>query len=572
MTRHITVRPDHHRASMMLEQAGVHPVMARLYAARGIASREDLDMGLKHLLAPAQLMHADLAAQLLAGLMQRPSRFLVVADYDCDGATACAVAMKGMRALIEATGSQARIDFLVPNRFKFGYGLTPEIVSLAASHAAGKPDLIITVDNGIASIEGIAAAKREGIEVLVTDHHLPGARLPDCACIVNPNQPHCPFPSKNLAGVGVMFYVLLALRAWLREHGAYIRPEPNLSALLDLVALGTVADVVKLDRNNRILVAQGLARIRAGKASGGVAALLAVAGRDAKRASGFDLGFAAGPRLNAAGRLDDMALGIRCLLADSLHEALPIAQALDALNRERRSIEATMQESALARIDSISLEGKTALTLFDPGWHQGVVGIVASRLKDRYYRPAIVFAPGENGELKGSGRSIPPLHLRDCLDLVSKAEPDLIVRFGGHAAAAGLTILENDFVRFAEAFEAAARRMLTSTDLKAEILTDGPLESAYLNLPFVRALEDEVWGQGFPAPVFSDVFDVASQRLVKDRHLKLSLSKQGQTFDAIQFNAIDQLPARARIAFRLGIDEFNGRARTAMYVEAWEAA
>ena len=571
MQRRIAPREVNQRNALMLEQSGVHPVLARIYAARGISGQSELGNGLATLLAPALLRNADAAARLLADLLQAGAKLLIVADYDCDGATACAVGIKGLRALSSACGYTAQIDFLVPNRFKFGYGLTPEIVALAAQHASGKPDLIITVDNGIASVEGVAAANAAGMRVLVTDHHLPGDELPDAACIVNPNQPGCDFPSKSLAGVGVMFYVLLALRAELRARGAFTSTEPNLSALLDLVALGTVADVVKLDQNNRILVAQGLKRLREGKGSAGIAALFTVAARDISKAGSFDLGFAAGPRLNAAGRLDDMSLGITCLTSEDFHAALPLAQQLDALNRERRSIEAGMQEAALAALEGIDAADKFSLCLFDENWHQGVVGIVASRLKDRFNRPAIVFAPGEGDEIKGSGRSISALHLRDCLDLVSKAHPSLIRRFGGHAAAAGLTIARDDFTVFAAALETAARSLLRPSDFASEIATDGALETAYLNLPFIRALEHEVWGQGFPAPVFADVFDVLSQRLVKDKHLKLALQRDGRKFDAIQFNATGNLPPKARIAFRVGIDEFNGMAKPGMYVEAWEA-
>ena len=572
MQRRIAPRQVNQRNALMLEQSGVHPVLARIYAARGVGAKSELDTSLASLLAPSELKNADAAARLLADLLRGGGKLLIVADYDCDGATACTVGIKGLRALCHACGFAARIEFLVPNRFKFGYGLTPEIVALAVADASGKPDLIITVDNGIASVDGVAAANAAGVRVLVTDHHLPGDTLPDAACIVNPNQPGCTFPSKSMAGVGVMFYVLLALRAELRIRGAFTAAEPNLSALLDLVALGTVADVVKLDRNNRILVAQGLKRLREGKASAGVAALFTVAARDINKASSFDFGFAAGPRLNAAGRLDDMSLGIHCLLAEDFHAALPLAQQLDALNRERRGIEAGMQETAMVAVESVDVADQFTLCLFDANWHQGVVGIVASRLKDRFNRPAIVFAPGEGDEIKGSGRSIGPLHLRDCLDLVSKAHPSLIRRFGGHAAAAGLTLGREDFGAFAEAFESVARTLLRPADFAAEVATDGPLETAYLNLPFIRALEHEVWGQGFAAPVFSDVFEVTSQRLVKDKHLKLALTRDGRKFDAIQFNATDRLPPKARIAFRTGIDEFNGQSKPAMYVEAWEPA
>ena len=569
--RRIVARPYSQRVSQYLEQQGIHPVLSRVYAARGIATRADLDTAFPGLLPPEGLRHIGAAATLLADSLKSGARMLIVADYDCDGATACVVGLRGLRALIAATGSSAMIDYLVPNRFKFGYGLTPEIVAMAAQHPRiGKPDLIITVDNGIASIEGVAAARAAGINVLVTDHHLPGPTLPD-ALIVNPNQPGCDFASKSLAGVGVMFYVLLALRAELRKRAAFTDKEPNLASLLDLVALGTVADVVRLDRNNRILVAQGLKRVREGKASPGVAALFQVAGRETRKAASFDFGFAAGPRLNAAGRLDDMSLGIECLLAETRDDALARAQKLDELNRERRGIEAQMRDEALASLDTVDVGASFTVCVTNPDWHQGVVGIVASRLRERYDRPAIVFAPGEDGDLKGSGRSIAPLHLRDCLDLVSKAHPTLIRKFGGHAMAAGLTIGAADFATFAAAFEEAARAMLKPADLATDVVTDGPLESAYLNLPLIRNIEDEVWGSGFPAPTFADTFSVSSQRLIKDKHLKLRLEKEGRVFEAIQFNSTESLPPRARIAFRLGVDEYNGLTREGMYVEAWEA-
>ena len=568
---HIVNRPFSERSSLMLEQQGVHPVLSRIYAARGVANRPELDLSLAGLIDPALLLNNDRAAALLADALATSAKILIVADYDCDGATACTVGLRGLTALAAATGSSARIDYLVPDRFKLGYGLTPEVVALAEHHPRlGKPDLIITVDNGIASNDGVAEANARGMRVLVTDHHLPGDTLPDAACIVNPNQHGCRFPSKSLAGVGVMFYVLLALRAELRRRGSFRADEPNLATLLDLVALGTVADVVKLDRNNRILVAQGLKRVRAGRASAGVAALLTIAGRGTARATAFDFGFAAGPRLNAAGRLDDMSQGIECLLADNAPRALALAERLDALNRERREIETTMRDAALASLNVSDPGGRFSLCLFDPAWHQGVVGIVASRLKDLYHRPAIVFAPGEHGELKGSGRSIGPLHLRDCLDLVSKAQPGLIKRFGGHAMAAGLTIEAADLPAFAEAFEAAAARMLVPADLASEVLTDGALEASYMNLNFVRALDDEVWGQGFPAPTFADTFRVTSQRLIKERHLKLTLAQEGRNVEAMQFNATARLPDAARIAFRLGVDELGGLSRPGIYVEAWE--
>jgi single-stranded-DNA-specific exonuclease len=465
----------------------------------------------------------------------------------------------------------ARIDYLVPNRFEYGYGLTPEIVELAARAPHGKPDLLITVDNGIASVEGVEAANALGIDVLVTDHHLPGDTLPAARAIVNPNQPGCAFPSKCIAGVGVMFYVLLALRAELRRRNAFgeSAPEPRLDGLLDLVALGTVADVVKLDTNNRILVAQGLKRIRAGRMQPGIAALFRAAGRDARTASGFDMGFALGPRLNAAGRLSDMSLGIECLTTDDVGRAWELAQQLDAINRERREIEAGMQQQALEELQSIDAGNRATLTLFNAGWHQGVIGIVAGRLKERYHRPSFTFAPADEAGLvsKGSGRSIPGFHLRDALDLVAKREPGLIVKFGGHAMAAGMTIATADIPRFTDAFEAVGREWLTEDALARVVETDGELEDPYFTPQFVELIDAAVWGQGFPAPVFSGEFEVASQALVKDKHLKLQLMRGRQRFNAIWFNHVDPLPARTTVAYRLVADSWNGVARVQMIVE-----
>ncbi len=563
MTRIVTRRTPH-AAQQRLEYEGVHPLLARLYAARGIAHAADLDTALSALLDPSLLKGAAEAATLLADAISAKRRLLIVADYDCDGATACAV---GVRAL-SAFG--ADVAYLVPNRFDYGYGLTPEVVRLAAER---KPDVIITVDNGIASVDGVAEAKRLGISTLITDHHLPGDELPAADCIVNPNQPGCGFPSKSIAGVGVMFYVMLALRAELRKRGAFsVSAEPNLAALLDLVALGTVADVVKLDRNNRILVAQGLARIRQGKLQPGLRALFRVAGRESERASTFDLGFALGPRLNAAGRLADMSLGIECLVTDDLGQALNIAQQLDQLNRERRSIETDMQEQALALLEGIEAAGRASLSLYDPAWHQGVVGLLASRVKDKLHRPVIAFARGNAGELKGSGRSIPGLHLRDALDLVSKRAPGLLLRFGGHAAAAGLTLREEDLARFGELFEQAVQGLVSPADLTRTIETDGALEAGWMSLESARLLEREIWGQGFPAPVFSDEFQVDKQRIFKDRHLKLTLRKGAAHFEAIQFNFAESAPPIVRAAYRLAVNEFNGLASVQLVLEYIEPA
>jgi single-stranded-DNA-specific exonuclease len=547
------------RIQWQLEQQGIHPLLARIYAARGIQSKSELEYELKSLLPPAQLTHAGDAAQLLADAIEAQARILIIADYDCDGATACAVGIRALRAM--AGDSGAVIDYLVPNRFTFGYGLTPAIVDLAATQS---PDLIVTVDNGIASIEGVARANELGIATLVTDHHLPADELPAAACIVNPNQPGCDFPSKCIAGVGVMFYVMLALRAELRARGWFAADsgngvqEPNLGALLDLVALGTVADVVKLDRNNRILVNQGLKRMREGKLTPGLRAIFRAAGREPAKATSVDLGFIVGPRLNAAGRLADMSLGIEALITDDETRALNIAQQLDALNRERKDIEAGMQDSALIHLENFEATDSAGVVLFDPQWHQGVIGILASRLKEKLHRPVFAFARGDNGEIKGSGRSIPGLHLRDALDLVSKRQPGLLLRFGGHAMAAGASLRESDFARFAELFAQTAKDLLAPADLTRTLETDGPLETSFFSINTAHLLEGEVWGQGFPQPLFEDEFIVESQRILKEKHLKLRLRKDALRIDAIQFNFSLSPGTKIRAAYRLAINDYNG--------------
>jgi len=545
-----------------LERAGLQPLLARLYAARGIAAASELEHELGAMLPIGTLTNAEAMAGILADAIRDGRRVLIVADYDADGATGCAVGVRALRAL------GAAVDYLVPNRFDFGYGLTPEIVRRAAE---SKPDFIVTVDNGIGSIEGIAEAKRLGMPVLVTDHHLPGDELPDALCIVNPNQAGCNFPSKSIAGVGVMFYVMLALRAELRRRGAFAsRREPNLAHLLDVVALGTVADVVKLDRNNRVFVQQGLRRIRAGKSCALVDALLRAAGRDPARAGTYDLGFVAGPRLNAAGRLQDMALGIDGLTTDDPTRAASIAHRLDALNRERREIEADMQQAALEALEQVRPGESYSLALFDPGWHQGVIGILASRLKDRFHRPVVTFARGQNGELKGSGRSIRALHLRDAIDLVAKRHPGLILRFGGHAAAAGLSIEEWRVAEFASAFEATVRALLTPADLEQVIETDGSLAPEDATLELAAHLDRETWGQGFPPPLFADAFGVVDQRIVGGRHLKLRLARGSRRFEAILFGCADPLPAEIQAVYRLAVNEFNGSRALQLNVEHWE--
>lgn len=560
----IQPRQAHFPIVQALVDAGVHPLLARIYAARGVKRRDELDYKLSDLLPPGALTGTQEAAQLLADAIEAGARMVIVADYDCDGATACAVAVRGLRAM------GADVHYLVPNRFEYGYGLTPAIVELAARM---EPELLITVDNGIASVDGVAAARSLGIATLITDHHLPGDTLPEADVIVNPNQPGCDFPSKSLAGVGVMFYVLLALRAEMRERGAFgERAEPNLGDLLDLVALGTVADVVKLDRNNRILVSQGLARMRAGRMQPGVRALFAAASRDPAKASSFDMGFGLGPRLNAAGRLSDMSLGIECLITDDPARALNIAQELDRLNRERRSIEQGMQEDALLRLMDFDPGNMLSVSLFEADWHQGVIGIVAGRIKERLNRPTFAFARGNEGELKGSGRSIPDLHLRDALDLVSKRRPELLLRFGGHAAAAGVTIRETDHAEFTTVFEDVVQELLGDTDITRRIDTDGGLESAWMSLDAARMLEQDVWGHGFPAPVFSDVFRVENQRLLKEKHLKLQVSKNGQRFDAIQFNFAEAAPGEIHAAYRLASNEYNGVTSLQLMLEHFEPA
>lgn len=556
-------------AAPALIAAGIDPVLARIYAARGVASVADLDTTLAALPSYTELRGADVAAARLADAIAGRERIVIVADYDADGATACAVGVRGLRAL------GADVGFTVPNRFEYGYGLTPEIVAEAATSG---PRLIVTVDNGIASHDGVAAAAARGIDVLVTDHHLPAATLPAPAIIVNPNQPGCPFPSKHLAGVGVMFYVLLALRAELRRRAAFAtRDEPNLGGLLDLVALGTIADVVRLDRVNRTLVAQGLARIRAGRAHAGVAALFAAAARDPRRATSYDLGFVAGPRLNAAGRLADMSVGIQCLLADTAAAALPLASLLDRFNRERREIEAGMQEEALAALESTTDRADAfTVCLWDARWHQGVVGIVASRLKDRFHRPAIVFARGAAGELKGSGRSIAGFHLRDALDRVAKRAPQLIARFGGHAHAAGLSIAEADFPRFAAAFEDVARELLSPAALARVCESDGELGDGELTLALAESLRGIVWGQGFPAPAFDAWFDVADQRIVGQKHTRLALvprtSRARQPLAAMLFNHAEPLPPSIHAVFRPDVNEWNGSASLQLVIEHWQPA
>jgi single-stranded-DNA-specific exonuclease len=559
----IIERPYVEASRRALLEAGMHPVLARVYAGRNIRSPAELDYTLGGLLPPASLKGVDAAATLVADAIERSERLLIIADYDADGATACAVGMRALRAF------GAEVDFLVPDRFRLGYGLSPELVDVAAQR---KPDLLITVDNGIASVEGVARARSLGIATLITDHHLPGAELPAAECIVNPNQPGCAFPSKALAGVGVMFYVMLALRAELRRRNWFReKHEPNLASLTDLVALGTIADVVPLDANNRNLVAQGLRRLRAGRCTPGIAALLRAAGRPLAEASSFDLGFVAGPRLNAAGRLADMSLGIECLITDDEARAANCAQELDRLNRERRSIEASMLQQALQALEKVS--SSESHVFFHPEWHQGVVGIVASRLKDRLHRPVICFARAEEAGaivLRGSGRSIPGLHLRDALDAVSKRAPGLIRRFGGHAQAAGLSIAAADYERFAAEFARTVDELLPEPARLRVVETDGALDAMHFSLEVARLLDAGIWGQGFPQPLFCDTFAVENQRVVGERHLKLWLVKGGRRIEAMRYGALDPLPREVRAAYRLSVNEFNGLKNIQLNVEHFE--
>jgi single-stranded-DNA-specific exonuclease len=571
----IQVREVPPRSVWALQQAGIHPLLAQLYAARGVHSVDELDDGLGRLLLPSSLRGTQEAAKLLADVMAAGQKICIVADYDCDGATACAVALRGLKLL-----GAPHVGYLVPDRVTDGYGLTAPI---AERVKAGGADLLVTVDNGIASMDGVARARELGMRVLVTDHHLPALKdgrvvLPEADVIVNPNHPECGFESKSIAGVGVMFYVLLALRAELRARGVFdAASQPKLDALLPLVALGTVADVVKLDANNRRLVAQGLKRIRAGHLPAGLAGLFSAAGRQAAVATTFDFAFALGPRINAAGRLSDMTLGIECLLTDDAARGEELAKTLDGINRERRDIEAGMREQAQLAADAMIDEDEEpppAIAIFDPDFHEGVVGIVASRVKDKLHRPTFVFAasqaPGKEHELKGSGRSIPGFHLRDALDLMTKRHPGVMLRFGGHAMAAGCTIAEENFELFEQALQQVAHEWLDAATLTRRMDTDGPLAPEYRRADLVDTLHKEVWGQGFAAPTFSEIVEVVSQRLVGEKHLALKLKHQGQPVDGIWFGHTEALPARVKLAFRLDADEWQGVKRVRFLVEGAE--
>lgn len=575
----ITTRKFPFHAYETLSACGLPSVLARIFAARGIENINQLDTTFSRMESFEQLKDIKLIATLLADAIAAKRRLLVIADYDTDGATACTVAIRALRCF------GAVVDYLVPNRFEYGYGLTPEIVQLAATRNP-PPEILITVDNGIASVDGVAEANRLGMQVFVTDHHLPGDQLPDAAVIVNPNQPGCSFPDKHVAGVGVIFYVMLALRAELRARGAFTTgsKEPNLAKLLDLVALGTVADVVRLEGTNRILVQQGLQRIRNGYCCAGIHALFKTAGRNFSRVTTYELGFILAPRLNAAGRLDDMSLGIECLLAEDESRALHLATELDELNRQRREIESGMRDEAMGKLEkmidtldqiNVSAGSSThpvySMCLYDPSWHQGVIGLIASRIKDRLHRPVIVFAQGNDGEIKGSGRSIPGLHLRDALDLVAKRCPGLIIKFGGHAMAAGLTVHEQHFERFHAMFEQIVQSLLTPADLIQIIETDGELEEMELTLELAQYLSSQVWGQGFPEPSFNGRFRVENQRIVGEKHLKLKLRKTDtrHIYDGILFFHTERLPAEIDAVYRVQLNEYNGNTRLQLLLEHW---
>ena len=565
----ITVRDTPPRAAWALEQAGIHPLLAQLYAARGVTGAAELDDGLARLLPPGDLLGIDAAAALLADAIASDQHLCIVADYDCDGATACAVAVRGLRLL-----GARHVDYLVPDRVIDGYGLTAPIAERVKERGA---DVLITVDNGIGSAEGVEHATALGMRTVITDHHLPAAQVPTADAIVNPNQPGCGFASKHLAGVGVMFYVLLALRSELRTRGVFdTASQPKLDALLPLVALGTVADVVALDANNRRLVAQGLKRIRAGAMPAGMAALFNVAGRKAVMATTFDFGFALGPRINAAGRLADMTIGIECLLTDDPSHADALARTLDSINRERRDIEAGMRDQALLLAEDLFSADDNpppAISVFDADFHQGVVGIVASRIKDKLHRPTFVFAPsnapGHAGELKGSGRSIAGFHLRDAIDLVSKRHPGVLLQFGGHAMAAGCTIAAGQFEVFEQALAQIASEWLDAATLTRRIATDGPLAPQYCRADVVDTLHREVWGQGFAPPTFSEEVQVLSQRLVgaDKNHLSLKLLHHGQPVDGVWFGRSEPLPSKVLLAFRLDINEWKGERKVQFLID-----
>ena len=561
MTRFITRDYSPAIVGHLMDEGFSEP-LARVLAARGIESGDDLKPDWRAMLPPLSLMGTTAAARILADAIEAGKRIMVIADYDCDGATACAVALLGLREM------GATVDYLVPDRFVYGYGLTPEIVELAASK---KADLILTVDNGMASIDGVEKAKALGIDVIITDHHLPAEKLPAAACIVNPNTPGCDFPSKNLAGVGVMFYVLMALRAEFRSRGRFdAANQPRLDALVDLVALGTVADVVKLDRNNRILVQQGLAKVRRGHTHPGLKALFEIAGRPSAQARVRDFGFVIAPRINAAGRLDLMTAGIECLICRTDDEAQHYAKILDDYNRQRRELELDMQWDAAMLLNKIDVTKRHTLALFEPTWHQGIVGLVASRVKESKHRPTIAFANAADGEMKGSGRSIEGVHLRDMHDLVTKKAPGIIKKFGGHAMAAGLTIDAHHFEDFSRAFESVVTENCDEEVFERHVYVDGDLAARDITPALVEAINGQIWGQGFLPPLFANEFKVLHQTVLKGGHLKLMLEMQGARFSGIFFRRSAQVPDVARLAYRPEINEWMGQKSIQLVIEQVE--
>ena len=567
-TKRIATRPINPQLQSALQAAGANPLIAQLYAARNVADSSELNDSLKQLIPYTQLTNCTAAASRLADAIQSQQKILIIADYDADGATACSVAMKGLASM------GAAVDFFVPNRFEHGYGLTPELADIA--HAKGA-DLIVTVDNGISSAEGVARAKALGLDVIVTDHHIAGSVIPDCI-IVNPNQRGCAFPSKSIAGVGVIFYVLIALRAELRARdyfsGCLNIAEPKLDELLDLVALGTVADVVALDHNNRILVSQGLKRIRAGKMSHGIRALFQTARCSAQKAQPFDFGYKIAPRINAAGRLDDMSIGIACLLSGSLNEAENMASELNDLNQTRQEIEQEMLTDILADCPGALPREQTTLCVYRDSFHQGVVGIVASRLKEKFYRPVFVFAPDDEGNYRGSGRSISGVHLRDVLDAISKRAPEIIIKFGGHAMAAGLTLRSGSLKTFGDLFEDIVRSQVNEDTLSQTFLTDGSLKASDITLANAQLINAQIWGQGFPPPSFADTFQVLRQQSMgaDKKHTKAWLTKEGQEFEAMFWRCEDTLPRDIRVVYRPTVNEWRGNTELQLYVDYWEAA
>lgn len=567
-TKRIATRPINPQLQSALQAAGANPLIAQLYAARNVADSSELNTSLKQLIPYTQLTNCTAAASRLADAIAARQKILIIADYDADGATACSVAMKGLASM------GAVVDFFVPNRFEHGYGLTPELANIA--HAKGA-DLIVTVDNGISSAEGVARAKELGLDVIVTDHHIAGSVIPDCI-IVNPNQRGCAFPSKSIAGVGVIFYVLIALRAELRARdyfsGCLNIAEPKLDELLDLVALGTVADVVALDHNNRILVSQGLKRIRAGKMSHGIRALFQTARCSAQKAQPFDFGYKIAPRINAAGRLDDMSIGIACLLSGNLNEAENMASELNELNQTRQEIEQEMLSDILADCPSALPREQTTLCVYRDSFHQGVVGIVASRLKEKFYRPVFVFAPDDDGNYRGSGRSIAGVHLRDVLDAISKRAPEIIIKFGGHAMAAGLTLRSGSLKTFGDLFEDIVRSQVNEDTLSQTFLTDGSLKASDITLANAQLINAQIWGQGFPPPSFADTFQVLRQQSMgaDKKHTKAWLAKEGQEFEAMFWRCEDTLPRDIRVVYRPTVNEWRGNTELQLYVDYWEAA